>query len=116
MTTHVPHVLTPMIPFGIALRPDRLRIVVVLEGELDLAVVGRVETQVKQLLEAGFASIVLDLRAVTFVDSTGLRLLLRLDVAARAHGCAFALLDSAGPVSRLLALTGLSDRFQRAES
>lgn len=103
-----------VVPFGIAVRPDRLRIVVALEGELDLATVDRVDEQIAQLRTAGFTSIVLDLRALTFIDATGLRLLLRLDAASRSDGFAFAIIDGCEPVRRLLAITGLTDRFERA--
>jgi hypothetical protein len=48
------------------------------------------------------------------MDSTGLRLLLRLDEAALADGWSFAIVDDGGgPVQRLLELTCLTQRFQR---
>lgn len=99
---------------AIELQPDGDRVAVSLAGELDIATVGRVEEQVDQARSTGFAEVVLDLRAVTFMDSTGLRLLLRLDAAARAEGFAFRIADEDGPVRRLLELTGLSERFARA--
>ena len=46
-------------------------------GELDLAVTGRIEREVLALLAAGCPAIVLDLRELTFIDSSGVRELLR---------------------------------------
>lgn len=101
---------------AIDLRPerDRERMVVMLSGELDLASVGSVEAAVQELYATGFASVVLDLRELTFIDSTGLRLLLRLDEQAWASGVALAIIDGEGPVRRLLRLTRLADRFTPA--
>ncbi|HEV7774196.1 MAG TPA: STAS domain-containing protein [Conexibacter sp.] len=63
----------------------------------------------------GFATIVLDLRQLTFMDSTGLRLLLRLDAESRSDGFRFAIVDGEGPVRRLLELTQFDRQFRRAD-
>jgi anti-anti-sigma factor len=97
--------------FRIAVMPERERVVVVPQGELDIATAGAVEQEVEQLVARGFASVVLDLRELAFIDSSGLRLLLRLDAAARAEGFAFAIRECDGPVRRLLELTRLNTRF-----
>ena len=52
-------------------------------GELDLDSVHRVEAALDGLHAEGCANIVLDLRGLTFMDSTGLRLVIRWDTAAR---------------------------------
>ncbi|MEA2280849.1 MAG: hypothetical protein QOK21_1456 [Solirubrobacteraceae bacterium] len=74
-------------PFDVAIRRDRDRMIVVPEGELDLASVDRLGASIHDLVEAGYEAIVLDLRRLTFMDSTGLRLILaecrRPDVAVR---------------------------------
>ncbi|MCW2954535.1 MAG: hypothetical protein JWQ48_3705 [Conexibacter sp.] len=101
------------LPFSIESRPDRSRIAVALAGELDLATVDAVEAEIRDLRAAGFSEIVLDLRALVFIDSTGLRLLLRWDEAARRDGFSFAIVDGVGPVRRLLEVTGLTERFTR---
>jgi anti-anti-sigma factor len=53
-------------------------VVVVLAGELELATTPRFMAAVQQLLDAGADAIRIDLGGVTFIDSTGLRALLRL--------------------------------------
>src|SRR4051812_35653580 len=64
-------------PFDIKIRPARERVVVAPRGELDIATTERVAEAIDELVLAGFAEVVLDLRAVSFMDSTGLRLVLR---------------------------------------
>jgi anti-sigma B factor antagonist len=94
---------------------DGERVVVAVRGELDLATAPQLEGEVQALRSRGFASIVLDLRELTFMDSTGIRMLLMLDDAARTDGYAFAIVDCEGPVRRVLALTGVADRLAYAE-
>ena len=97
---------------SVVTRPDGQRTVVAVAGEIDLATVDRVERAAADALAAAEA-VALDLREVTFIDSTGLRLLLELDALALAGGRALTLLPGV-TVERLLLLTGLDRRFQRA--
>ena len=87
--------------------PDRERVIVRPVGELDLATVGHVEAPLAELEEAGFAELVLDLRETTFLDSTGVHLLIRHTRTAREHGHCFTIVAQDGPVLRALELTGL---------
>jgi anti-anti-sigma factor len=102
-------------PFRLSTRPDGERVLVEARGELDLGTAPTVDREVHELRARGVHSIVLDLRALTFIDSSGLRLLLRLDAQARADGVAFSIIAGDGPVRRLLELTSLTDDFQHAE-
>jgi anti-sigma B factor antagonist len=54
-----------------------------LRGELDLSTAPRVEQALRQLESEGNPLIVLDLRGLTFLDSSGLRLILDADTRAR---------------------------------
>jgi anti-sigma B factor antagonist len=93
-------------PFRVDVHPERHRVVVAPAGDVDLATVGQVRAQLDDLASAGFDVLVLDLRAVTFIDSMGLTLIVRqcrrTDVEVR-------LIDGAAPVSRLFDLTGLRE-------
>jgi anti-sigma B factor antagonist len=100
-----------MSEFSVRVLPDRERVVVALAGELDLATVDRVEQEALELYDRGFTSLALDLRGLTFMDSSGLKLLMRLQHHAHARNCQFAIVDGEGPVRRLLQLTRLSDHF-----
>jgi anti-anti-sigma factor len=89
-------------PFDVEIRPARERVVVAPRGELDVATAGRVEAEIDGLAAAGFMDIVLDLRGLSFMDSTGLCLVLqqvgRPDTTVR-------LVDGPGAVARLFDLT-----------
>lgn len=90
--------------FGVEVRPDRDRVLVVPQGELDLATVDDVAAEVDELVERGFDAIIIDLRATTFIDSTGLRLLLTQTAREDAH---VTLIDGPGPVSRVFDLADI---------
>jgi anti-anti-sigma factor len=60
-------------PFEVKTRREDGRWLVAVRGEIDLATVGVLEAELNELVEP----IVLDLRRCTFIDSTGLTLLLR---------------------------------------
>ena len=53
----------------------------------------------------------LDLRAVTFIDSTGVRLILQARERARRHRAGLVLLCEPGEVTRVLALSGLDGQL-----
>jgi anti-sigma B factor antagonist len=102
--------------FRLTTQPESDRVLVVAHGELDLATVPSIDAEVAELRARGVTSIVLDLREVSFMDSTGVRLLLQLDAESRADGFSFAIVDAVeGPVRRILELTGVDGRLPRAE-
>lgn len=60
------------------LEADGQRLLVTLHGELDLGTVPALEDRLREALAAGARVVVVDLEAVTFLDSTGTSLLFRL--------------------------------------
>lgn len=106
----------PYLPdlFSIDVRPDRDRVVLEPIGEVDLHTAGEVRDRIKQLLEDGWQHVVLDLRQVTFMDSTGVHLLLDCQRRLAEPHHSFAIVDGTPVVKQLLDLTGLSERFPRA--
>ena len=80
-------------------------------GELDIATVELLERALVEVERADSARIVLDLSGLSFIDSTGLRLL--LDVNERCGGAADRLRVIAGApaVERLLDIVGLRERL-----
>ena len=76
-------------------------------GEIDLDTVSQVRDRLEELRAAGFRRLILDLRGVTFLDSTGIRLVLETDAAARADGFAFSLIEGPANVQRPFEVTGL---------
>jgi anti-sigma B factor antagonist len=80
-------------------------------GEIDLATVASVRRKIDELIAAGCERVVLDLRGVTFMDSTGLHLGLDADAAARAEGWELLIIEGPRPVQRIFEVTGLRDRL-----
>jgi anti-sigma B factor antagonist len=86
--------------------PDRDRAWVVPKGEIDIATAREVEESLAELQDAGFACVALDLRGVTFLDLTGLRVIERARVRADARASRFELVGEPAPVARLVELAG----------
>jgi anti-sigma B factor antagonist len=78
-------------------------------GELDLDTAPQLDRELAAVRGAGAAHVVLDMRALTFMDSTGLRLVIQWDNAARADGFGFAIVPGPEVVERVFRLTGMSD-------
>jgi anti-sigma B factor antagonist len=82
-----------------------------IRGEVDLASATELETRVLEAFEGGPSAIVLDLEALTFIDSSGLRALVSLSKEASDRGAALVLRNVPRHAQRVLDLTGLSDFF-----
>lgn len=116
MTTREPDPLTGEFePFRVDVEPARESVRVAPFGELDIATVDKLQAEVSRLLETGFARIVLDLRGVRFLDSTGLRLVLELDAAARADAHELCLIRGSDVVHRIFEVTQVADRLHFIE-
>lgn len=92
-----------------------LRIVV--KGEIDLAAEETLVEAVSAALAGGDEglSLVLDLSGVAFMDSSGLRAVLRSREEAISRGAAFSLaVTPDGPVARLFDVAGVAGRFDYA--
>jgi anti-anti-sigma factor len=92
--------------FSVELRPDRRRVMVVPRGELDFAAVPEVATAVDELIARGFDALVVDLRATSFIDSSGVHFLLHC---AERTDARITVIDGPPAVSRLFDLTGTRD-------
>ncbi len=86
-------------------------VTVTLTGELDISNAAGVENRLIALEEARPTSIVVDLRQVTFIDSTGLSLLINADSRARKSDRRLTILTGSGPVLRILRTVGLDERL-----
>jgi anti-sigma B factor antagonist len=91
-------------------------VVIGVTGELDLASSPALE----QELERGAASkaevVIVDLRKLEFMDSTGLSVLVRAHQRATENGQRFGVVRGPQQVQRLLSLTGVADRLRLADS
>lgn len=88
---------------------------IALEGELDLATAEQLERELLRVEGSDALSIVLDLSALEFIDSTGVRLLLQADARSRANSNRLALLRGPRAVQRVFELTGILDRLPFAD-
>jgi anti-sigma B factor antagonist len=82
-----------------------------LVGELDLSSAVKLEAAITRLCTNGAKEIVLDLHGLSFVDSTGLRVILTSRQLCESHACDFSLTRVQVPVQRLFEQTGLGERL-----
>lgn len=87
-----------------------------LHGELDIATVPIVEDRLAHVEGVGVAVIMLDLRELTFIDSTGLHALLRARDRATSNGHRLVLVDASQSTRRLLELTRTEFLLDDAEA
>ena len=85
--------------------------IVGLRGELDLASAPLLESEIESAARDS-AKLVLDLDALEFIDSTGLRLILVAHDRAIEDGRGFAVTKGSAQVRRLLEITGVDERLQ----
>lgn len=79
------------------------------EGEIDIASVEMLESSVSRIREGGVKCLLFDLEPVTFMDSTGLRVLVSSHQEMKSEGGEIALVVGNGPVRRLLQVSGLEE-------
>jgi anti-anti-sigma factor len=84
-----------------------------LSGELDIAVTEELEGSVKAVAGSSARRVVLDLSGLDFMDSSGLRALLRAQEAVGSNGRSFVLADPAPAVQRVLDVTGAGRLLDR---
>lgn len=75
-------------------------------GELDIATTPQLDEAARLTIARGVRDLTIDLRKLTFMDSSGLRLLVILNERAGNEGWVLRLLKPAGPVLTILGLTG----------
>lgn len=101
----------PIPPFRVDVVTECGAVVVALSGELDLASVDVLEREVRRLRLAGSNHVVVDLRDVEFMDSTGLRLLISLRNTAKREGHGMVVVPGSHQVQRIFDLTATRGLF-----
>jgi anti-anti-sigma factor len=99
----------------IAADRDARRARLVLGGELDMNARFQAEQALDRLLASPVEQLVVDLGEVTFVDSTGMGLLLEVHDRARSEGFRLRLLPGPDEVHRVFELAGVADVLPFAE-
>jgi anti-sigma B factor antagonist len=80
-------------------------------GELDIASAPQLQETLQEVLGRALL-IIIDLRELTFIDSTGVHVIIDADDHARQTGHRLVLICDSGPLGRLFALLGLTDRLK----
>jgi anti-sigma B factor antagonist len=97
-------------PFSVERSQEGAAEIWAVTGEIDMATKPRLQA-VLDAIPGADAPIVVDLSAVTFMDSTGLAVLLRIDRAAREAGRRLAIACPEGPARLVLAVSGVEDEL-----
>lgn len=85
------------------------RMTLALKGELDLADAPSLEREILALPWSHLTELIVDLAEVTFVDSTGLHVLIRASQRAAAAGVRFSVVHVPEQPRKLFTLVGLTD-------
>ena len=88
----------------------------VLRGELDLSTVDKVEQELAALEAEGERLVVLDLSGLTFLDSTGLRLMVTADQRAQKDGRRLVIVKGPETVQRVFSITKLDETLEMVDS
>jgi len=83
-----------------------------LSGEIDLSTVGNVESGLRTAIDGKSGVMALDLREVSFLDSSGLRLLLRLHKELDEAGRRLVVVQGPRRVARVFELTGAEAQLE----
>jgi anti-anti-sigma factor len=87
----------------------------VLRGELDLSTIERVEEEIARAEHSEAALVVIDLTALTFLDSTGLRTIVTADQRARRAGRRLVVRKGPETVHRVFTITRLDERLEMVD-
>jgi anti-anti-sigma factor len=85
-------------------------------GELDLASAPALDQEVRELRRTGTRHFTVDMRRLTFLDSTGLRMLITLRNEAKLNGEQFVLMPGPRNVERLFDITSTRRLFEWGRS
>ncbi len=89
--------------------------VAALSGEVDLAAAEAVEERIRTALTGEPDVLVLDLRQVEFLDSSGLRVVLTLDREQRDRGARLVVVRGGRRVARVMELTGADRQLEMVD-
>ena len=97
--------------FRVEVRNADATTVISVSGELDLASSPALEEELERVARSDAQLVVVDLRSLEFMDSTGLSVLVRAHQRAEENGRRLGLINGSQQVQRLLTLTGVADRL-----
>lgn len=102
--------------FRVDVRIQGRAAIVAIAGELDLASSPELEQRLVELLNGDIDLLVIDLRELEFMDSTGLSIIVGAHQRLAETGRKLSLVKGPQQVQRLLDLTGVSERLRLVDS
>jgi anti-sigma B factor antagonist len=86
-----------------------------LSGELDLNCRSRFDSTFRRVASVRGRKVVVDLSGLTFVDSTGLRMILEAESQSRREGFELSFIPAQGQVQNVLELTGIDTALSKID-
>ena len=100
-----------MANFEVSSEPRAGELVVSISGDLDLAAFDEVNELLTKAQSDGYRGVRIDLRSLEFIDSSGIRLLLKAHKRAEKKGDEFCIVRGSERIQRVFALTDLDARL-----
>jgi anti-sigma B factor antagonist len=100
----------PLLELTVERTDDVLRLV--LAGELDISSAARVEREISLLEDQAPRVLILDLRGLGFMDSTGLRIVVSANARAEQAGRRLVVVRGPEAVQRIFRITRLEERLE----
>lgn len=104
---------------GLSIRNHQLSngwVSIEVEGEVDLATVDELQQAIDAVFADSKEGLVVDLTGSSFMDSTGLKALVMSNRKFDEAGRSFAIAVSAGPISRLVDLSGVNTTIRTVDT
>jgi len=102
--------------FRVHVRTDGRAAIIAVSGELDLASAPALESELEQAGRSESELLLLDLRELEFMDSTGLSVIVKAHQRLSEQGPSLYLIRGPQQVQRLLDLTGVAERLRLVNS
>jgi len=98
--------------FRLEVRTEGAAAIIAVSGELDLASSPAFQEQLERISGPETELLVIDLRELDFMDSTGLSIIVGAHQRLTEQGCSVSIVRGAQQVERLLDLTGVAERLR----
>ena len=102
--------------FRVEVHTEGKAAIIAVGGELDLASSPALQEQLDQVSGPDTELLVMDLRELEFMDSTGLSIIVGAHHRLAEEGCHLSLVRGTPQVQRLLDLTGVAERMQLVDT
>jgi anti-sigma B factor antagonist len=102
--------------FQVQVRREGSTELIAVSGELDLASGPALESELDKVTAPQTTLVIVDLRELEFMDSTGLSIIVRAHQRLSEAGCELSLVRGSTQVQRLLDLTGVAERVRLVDA